>query len=431
MSSKNSFEYIKNSINEAYDNSQPPYDEHAWNKMEALLNKEEKKRKISLWRWLMLLLLLAGTWGVYKLSQPSSLSEKSGNVAKQTTVQQEINSVNNQQIILSDDIADVSASVKNAVFSGNKIHNPAGSNSKKNISFPSSFSKIVHNSLNTSIENVSYDNNVIASSQENKLYGVIEKVIVERSKPYEKEAVVPAIQNIQNDSLKNTTRKQTQKIKDNKIAIDKKYPPKNKGKNIKGFYLLASVGADKASVKLFSYANSTVTAKYGISMGYQLNNNWSVQSGFYTSRKKYTAGPEDYHPREGSYWNMVQIKKVKAACLVYEIPIAVRYNFIQRLSSVYYATMGLASYILKKEDYNYEYTRNNVLYQKYWEYTGNKHLFSNLSLSVGIEKRLTSAFSLLAEPSFSIPISGVGDGRVNLFSTNLQIAIKYNLIKKH
>ena len=128
---------------------------------------------------------------------------------------------------------------------------------------------------------------------------------------------------------------------------------------------------------------------------------------------------------------MVQITKVNAACLVYEIPLTVKYNFIQKPATAYYAAMGISSYIMKKEDYNYYYTRNSVYHETFWEYTGNKNLFSILTFSAGIERKLSSTISLLAEPSFSVPISGVGDGRVKLFSTALQIGLKYQPSKKH
>jgi hypothetical protein len=171
-------------------------------------------------------------------------------------------------------------------------------------------------------------------------------------------------------------------------------------------------------------------AKYDIGIGYQLNKKISVQTGFNISRKKYIAGAGDYNPKAGSYWSTVEIKKVDANCLVFEIPLAVRYNIAKTASAVFYATTGLSSFIMKSEDYDYYYIRNNTWYESSHTYTGNKNLFSVWSLSIGLEKKITSAFSLLAEPSVSIPVSGVGDGRVKLFSAGIQLGAKYQPFKK-
>jgi len=75
---------------------------------------------------------------------------------------------------------------------------------------------------------------------------------------------------------------------------------------------------------------------------------------------------------------------------------------------------------------NYYYTYNNNYYEKARSYTGNKNLFSVLSISAGIEKKLGPRFSFLAEPYLSFPLAGVGEGSVKLYSAGLQIGLKYS-----
>lgn len=213
-----------------------------------------------------------------------------------------------------------------------------------------------------------------------------------------------------------------------KIADQKK--DKQKIVSEKGFYLLATAGPDAGSVRLFSYDNSSVTPKFGIGAGYQFNNRLSVQTGFYAVNKKYIALKGDYHAKPGSYWERVDIQKVKAACLIYEIPLTVRYNLIRRQSLNFYATAGMSSYIMQKENYDYYYNAYNTYHEKEVQYTGNKNFFSTLSFSIGIEKKLTPAFSLLLEPSVSLPVTGVGEGKVNLYSSALQLGARYFFPKK-
>lgn len=236
------------------------------------------------------------------------------------------------------------------------------------------------------------------------------------------------VPDILKDSL---TKKDTVKIAIANNLPDKKSTGKIKKSTPSRFYFLASLGPDAGSVKLLSFKNSKITAKYGVGIGYQLTKKISIQTGFYASTKKYIAGPGDYNPKAGSYWNMVQIVKVNAACLIYDIPLTVRYDVTQKPSTVFYATSGISSFIMKKENYNYHYFRNAVYNQSSWKYTGNKNLFAVLNFSAGVEKKISPEFFIQAEPSVSIPITGVGDGRVKLYSAALQLSVKYQPHKKH
>jgi hypothetical protein len=69
-------------------------------------------------------------------------------------------------------------------------------------------------------------------------------------------------------------------------------------------------------------------------------------------------------------------------------------------------------------------------YSKGYTYTGNEHLFSTALLSAGIEKNITKKFAVQLEPTISIPLKGVGDGEVKLFSTSLLLGIKYKPFNK-
>jgi hypothetical protein len=215
---------------------------------------------------------------------------------------------------------------------------------------------------------------------------------------------------------KDTVAIQSTKKEIKKESIQKKTP----------WYVLASIGADASNVTLFSFNNSSITPRYGIGIGYQINKRISVQTGFYAGRKKYVAGPDDYNAKD-PYLSTVDITKVTANCLIFEIPVTVRYNFVLRPKTTYYATAGLSSFIMKKEDYNYSYNTNySTNEQVAHSYTGNKNLFSIATVSVGIERKISKAFSVQAEPSINIPIAGVGEGTVKLYSTDIQVGVKYN-----
>ncbi len=230
------------------------------------------------------------------------------------------------------------------------------------------------------------------------------------------------------DSINNKTGTKDSAILTTTASLKKRESPTKKV--FSRFYVLGTGGADIAGVRFLSFQNNTATPKFGIGVGYNLSKKLSIQTGFYAGRKKYVAGPDDYNPKSGSYWAQVQIIKVDASCLVYDIPLTLRYNVLQKKSSSLYVTAGLSSFIMKKEDYNYHYFSNSTYHASSHTYTGNRNFFSNAGFSIGYERKLGPTLSIIAEPSVSIPIAGVGDGKVKLYSASLQTGIKFSLAKK-
>ena len=437
MSKEKSFEYIERKIKEAAENTQPVFDEQSWAKMEALLDNKDKRKPL-LWLWILVPLFLISGLGAYlffykNLAKNNLLKTGTAKANDQDTKTLATSlKLNKRQDSASDgsinssakeiekgiDKDDKNSDNKNAVVG--KVNNPSSINiitkSKNKILVTASVAD--DDLLNVSTENKSGIKNDAPAVVINS--GNIKETSVDKISLNKPDEPVQLI------SKQNNTAQQ-----DTAAVIVKNKPAIKRNKKASPFYFLASAGADIGSVKIFSFKNSSLAPRYGLGFGYQLSNKLSAQTGFYISRKKYIAGPDDYHPKQGSYWNMVSIIKVNANCLVYEIPLAARYNFIRKKTATYYATTGLSSYIMKREDYNYYYTRNNVPAQSAWTYKGNKKFFSIITLSAGVEKKINNKFSIQAEPSVGIPIAGVGDGQVKIFSSALQVGLKYQPSKKY
>lgn len=430
---KRPFDHIENRIREAAENSEPDFDEFAWSKMEALLDKEKNNKHRYIFWWILLPLLFVGAGSSYLFFKNKPVKEITALNREQKFPEIQSTQIKNIPVespILSDKLkdsnkkADLNKSITSELEYANSqstknnkevnvitgtVNNKAGKirqNKKGKLS-----SKINSGQVETIYEvavNEDTSSTNLDVTHVNEIKGTTASVVL-------KDSIV------KNDSLKILA----------KVFPDKPKTEKLTAKKLSRFYLLAAIGADAGSVKFLSLENSKITAKYGIGVGYQLNKRMSVQTGFYTGLKKYIAGPGDYNAKAGSYWNMVQIVKVDASCLVYDIPLTVRYNLLQKPSTIFYTTAGISSFIMKREDYNYYYNRYNTLHESSWTYRGNKNLFAVANFSVGIEKKLSSNFSILAEPSVSMPLTGVGDGSVKLYSTAIQIAIKYQPSKKH
>ena len=452
--SKKQFDNIEDKIKEAADNNQPAFDDAAWGKMVLLLDKYSRRKRPVLLLWLVPLLLALTAGGGYLFFNGTTNKEKitaavqaiKENKTEIKNTNKPGNSVqekNAQSATTSaaDKIIPVSEPVKNK---GQQANNNGNKYTKNNFNIDKN-----KESTNSTLDKISYAkkekvipgsdkknvDNVTENNSNKKEANVPDEIIADKKllsvDNIEETEKVPAQLSNANTAVdkkikiataapKDTTVQKTPAItadKKNKKAIDK-------NKNSR-FYFLALVGADAASVKFFSFSNSRLAATYGIGVGFQLTKKLSVQSGFYAGQKKYIAGPGDYNAKAGSYWSQVKIKKVDAVCMVYEIPLALRYTFSQKKSVALFATAGLSSYIMKKEDYFYNYIHYNMPLSGRYIYTGNKNFFSILSFSAGMEKKLSNRISLLVSPSVSIPIAGVGDGSVKLFSAGLQAGIKF------
>jgi len=438
--SKKPFEHIENRVREAAENSEPPFDELAWQKMESLLDKEDEKKRPFLWLWFTLPVIFIASIGAYifiSKKQPSGTTTANTNnqaIVQKQTSQQQPNSVsaNDQQKNTVADNSSLSVN-NNTAQSENNITQQTNSIQNFNSNPDITGVQVITNgngkakktkrnikaSINTTQKNeeVSELNNDVAKDGQNKAANVQNTDAIKNTSE-----IINAIKISTRDSVLVKTKTPEKNIVEAKNNDAKKATAKQK---LSKFYLLASIGIDASSVQLFSFKNSTLSPRYGIGAGFQLTNKISVQTGFYAGHKQYIAGPNDYHAKYGTYLDSVDITKVNANCLIFEIPVSIRYNFLQKPSVVYYVTAGISSFIMKNENYNYNYVVNNNSYATAYTYTGNKNLFSILTLSAGIEKKLTSKFSLQAEPSINIPIAGVGEGNVKLYSTGIQVGIKY------
>jgi len=183
--------------------------------------------------------------------------------------------------------------------------------------------------------------------------------------------------------------------------------------------LTASAGPDYSSVK-FKYSGQ-VRLNYGFGLSYAINEKFSLRTGFYAGSKVYSADSNSYktHTNNGTYLSKLQ--GIAADCYVFEVPVSLAYNFKTAKDHNWFASAGLSSYIMKKEDYLYTFIApNGQKYSHLYEYRNeNKHPFSVVSLSAGYQHKFSNKFSLAAEPYVKLPIGGVGEGKVMLNSTGV------------
>jgi hypothetical protein len=443
MNSEERFKHIEHKIIEATKNTDVGFDEESWAKMELLLNKKDRRKRFILWLFLLIPLIFAG-YIVYKNTSNNN-----------APITQKESTINNNSLT---NVEPVAINISTNKLDSNpkpSIPNTNVANSKSTtIVFPKTTASPATNN-NNSINNVgkttvrkrvktAASSFISTSPNDDETENINAKTKKKTStkaaasiniKNGEAEEDVAALttkpETVINSEIKKEVSKQnlTPKVDSNNISSTKIKLSK-KEKTIARFYLLGMWGVDNGSVKLLSFNNSKFVPKYGASIGYDITKKISVQAGVYYSNKKYTAGPADYSAKAGSIVSRLNITKADAECKIIEIPIALRYDFLQKNSWGLYAVAGVSSYIMKEEFYNIFYLRNNYEYVRPYTYTGNQHLFSTATVAIGIEKKLSNRIGLLLEPSIGIPLKTIGEGSVKLFSTSLQLGVKYHPFKK-
>lgn len=164
----------------------------------------------------------------------------------------------------------------------------------------------------------------------------------------------------------------------------------------------------------------------GLTIGYNLSKHFQLQTGVFYTSKNYKTYGKDYHPPKGYWTDYVKLETVTGECDMWDIPLNIRYNIAPQQSSKFFASAGLSSYLMRKEDYDFFYYYNGNPVSRFRSYyTDNRHWFSVLNLSVGYERQVGKCVSLQAEPFFKQPLKGVGFGSIKLNSTGIYFSVKY------
>ena len=210
------------------------------------------------------------------------------------------------------------------------------------------------------------------------------------------------------------------------LEVAKKISPSNnKSAFKKGLEIGVVLAPDMSSVKFTN--RDKLGFNYGLQLGYRFTERWSINTGVLYTRKNYTSPGKDFHPPKGTWFDNIMLDKVKGNCVMFDIPINVRYDLNVNGNHRYFLTTGLSTYLMKKENYHYYYSYTNGTpgYRARSYPSDEKHWLSVLNISAGFEKKLNSKFSMQAEPYLKIPLQGVGYGNIQLNSFGMYFSLKY------
>lgn len=192
----------------------------------------------------------------------------------------------------------------------------------------------------------------------------------------------------------------------------------------KGFSYAFVAGVDKSTVK-FRYGNDP-GINLGMMAGYHFSNRWSVHTGLIYTQKNYKVAGKDFTAPKGTWVSYYNLENVTGYCRMWEVPLQVRYTMGKNDKKSSFFSVGLSSYFMTKESYDYFYYYNNQPVTRHSTLdSDDKHLLSIAHFSVGFENRISKKWALQVEPYAKIPLGGVGYGSIRLSSFGLNFSLQH------
>lgn len=192
-------------------------------------------------------------------------------------------------------------------------------------------------------------------------------------------------------------------------------------------YVYAGMLASPDISFIHGQKTSPVGVNAGIIAGYAFNKHLSIETGVLFTKKNYYTKGEYFDKNRIAWFSQrpdVKVIDVQGNCKMIEVPINIRYTFMNKGRNRLYALTGLSTYFMGKEYYDYNLDAWGSQYPK--EVSYNNHInnwFSILNVGAGYERQLGNKTSLRVEPFIKLPVSGVGSGNINLTSTGVYIGV--------
>lgn len=422
-------------IKAASESYHPAYDDKAWDKMEALLNKhlpqkEDRRRPIV---FILFLLLVGGGFFalVYSWNKKSDrpvTDLKTIPVASQSKEHPFPTKNDAKTFPGLQDNSPVQNTTSQTII---KDQDPTNFNAPARLVRLASKRSIANSAADITTEPQTFDN---VDPAVNKDFSAGQEIALENSDKLFPPASIntvsaqpgtPVVTSPQVAvDTNNANKKSTTDVKSTLVekSTARKAVKTNDSRGFRNnFAFTLSAGPDISFVSLGDLGKTNLN--YGAGVSYTFAKRFTVKSGFYKATKIYSAEPADYHPPTGYWTYSTNLQRVDADCDVYEIPLTLAYNFGQSKNHNWFTAVGVSSYLMKKETYNYLYKNQwgQTMYKGWTLRNKNKHYFSVVTVSGGYQYKLSQRVSLAAEPYMKIPLHGVGFGKIKLNSGGLLV----------
>lgn len=188
-------------------------------------------------------------------------------------------------------------------------------------------------------------------------------------------------------------------------------------------------GPDFNSTKSLIGKQATLNA--GILLNAAFSEKLSISTGLRYGGKLYKSSAASYEIPNPELKKT--ITGIDGSCDVLEIPLRASYTFLDNKKRSVSINSGLSSYLMLKEKYVFKYSaESNIPNYVLEKRNANQHYFSVAEISGTYRiKSPNSKVEFGIEPYVKIPLGGVGEGKVHLKSSGITLNMFYDLSKKN
>ncbi|MGV3762476.1 hypothetical protein [Parapedobacter sp.] len=173
-----------------------------------------------------------------------------------------------------------------------------------------------------------------------------------------------------------------------------------------------------------------LSGNLGLMATYHLNGRLSISAGILYAKKIYQADFADYRPAGNPLYAKYTPITVDADCNVLDIPVNINVDIARQQRATWFASTGISSYLMLKETYDYTYPPHQYGDLKQLTLRNqNRHILGIANLSLGYRRQLGGAVNLTVQPFVKIPLTGIGNGKIKLYSSGVAISADVDLTR--
>lgn len=160
----------------------------------------------------------------------------------------------------------------------------------------------------------------------------------------------------------------------------------------------------------------------GVRAEYLFGGRFGIGTGLILSRRTYRAEGCQYTAPEDFWTDRVAPEKVDARLTIFELPLDFRYYARGYEQDGFYYGLGLSSYHIQRENYDFFYDDPVAGAIMDWEERStNTHLLAVATATVGYQRTLPTGAALRIAPYYHLPLSGMGQGGMLMHSAGIQV----------
>jgi hypothetical protein len=190
-------------------------------------------------------------------------------------------------------------------------------------------------------------------------------------------------------------------------------------------YRLSLIGAYSPDFSSVNFGKQTKPgSNFAALLEYHFSARISLSAGVISSTKLYKASNIEYYGHN--------YPEAEGDCRIIDIPVNAYYRFGGPSRISWFAGAGFSSYIMKQENYRYYYDSpyGKVSHDKEIR-NENNEWFKILNISAGVSRKVSPRFFLEIEPFVKIPLSGIGDGKLDVSTFGMFLRARYSVLKTH